>query len=223
MSSGSSSSSSKPRPIHTLHREIRTIPDEAEPPFSYEEPGFLSSRAEAAEDEFHRRISSGNNNHHHHHHQYRGSNSSNNSGAYNKDVSHGTSFWRSSNGAGGFDATTQQQQPSTTVGVAALGSLSSSPTVMTPAVPSRPTMLSAQLASSSSSSSRGGLNPPSSISFRTPRTASAVPAPSDEPVTTPLGRSLGLLDAALRNRGSTADDPQDLANRGNNRSFTLVR
>jgi hypothetical protein len=47
---------SRPRPIHHLHREIRSTPDEAEPSFSYEQESFLAAREEDVEDEFHRRL-----------------------------------------------------------------------------------------------------------------------------------------------------------------------
>jgi len=44
---------SKPRPIH---REIRSIPDDAEPSFSYEQESFMAAREDDVEDEFHRRL-----------------------------------------------------------------------------------------------------------------------------------------------------------------------
>lgn len=47
---------SKPRPIHTLHRDLRQSPDEEEPSFSYEEHIF--DGYEDDEDKFHRRLQS---------------------------------------------------------------------------------------------------------------------------------------------------------------------
>jgi hypothetical protein len=53
-------SSSRPRPIHNPHREIRSTPDEAEPSFSYEQESFLAvannREGDDVEDEFHRRL-----------------------------------------------------------------------------------------------------------------------------------------------------------------------
>eukprot|EP00934_Nitzschia_sp_Nitz4_P003673 Nitzschia sp. Nitz4//scaffold115_size69933//47363//53133//NITZ4_006008-RA/size69933-snap-gene-0.86-mRNA-1//-1//CDS//3329533517//3663//frame0 len=49
-------SASKPRPIHTLPRDLRETPDEAEPSYSYEDHAFLSSSLDNVEDEFHRRL-----------------------------------------------------------------------------------------------------------------------------------------------------------------------
>ena len=46
----------RPRPIHSIHREIQDTPDEAEPSFSYERRSFLASQEEDMEDEFHRRL-----------------------------------------------------------------------------------------------------------------------------------------------------------------------
>jgi hypothetical protein len=76
---------SNSRPIHNLHREIRSTPDEAEPTFSFERDSFLASPELEKEDEFHRRLQQT---------TYRGggggggNNSSSNVG--------GGSFWRSS-------------------------------------------------------------------------------------------------------------------------------
>lgn len=58
---------SKPRPIHTIHRDLQDTPDDAEPSFSYERQSFLATQEEDMEDEFHRRLtfqspSSNNNN-----------------------------------------------------------------------------------------------------------------------------------------------------------------
>jgi GTPase SAR1 family protein/Leucine-rich repeat (LRR) protein len=47
---------SRPRPIHTIHRDIQDAPDAAEPSFSYERQSFLATQEEATEDEFHRRL-----------------------------------------------------------------------------------------------------------------------------------------------------------------------
>ena len=49
---------SKPRPIHTMHRDLRDTPDEAEPSFSYEQESFLGREEDDMEDEFHRRLAS---------------------------------------------------------------------------------------------------------------------------------------------------------------------
>jgi hypothetical protein len=49
-----SSNSSKPRPIHQLHRELRSTPDEAEPSYSYEQESFMAQREDEHEDAFHR-------------------------------------------------------------------------------------------------------------------------------------------------------------------------
>jgi Leucine rich repeat len=50
---------SKPRPIHSVHREIRNQPDPAEPSFSYERESFLAAtldREEQVADDFHRKL-----------------------------------------------------------------------------------------------------------------------------------------------------------------------
>lgn len=49
---------SNSRPIHNLHREIRSTPDEAEPTFSFERESFLASPELEKEDEFLRRLQS---------------------------------------------------------------------------------------------------------------------------------------------------------------------
>jgi hypothetical protein len=49
-------SASKPRPIHTLTREIREIPDQSEPSYSYEDDAFGGDLVVDKEDEFHRRM-----------------------------------------------------------------------------------------------------------------------------------------------------------------------
>ena len=51
-------SASKPRPIHTLSRDLRNTPDEAEPSYSYEDNAFLGGLEDDVEDEFHRRLAS---------------------------------------------------------------------------------------------------------------------------------------------------------------------
>lgn len=43
---------SKPRPIHQPHREIRSTPDDTEPSFSYEQESFLPKSEEEIEDAF---------------------------------------------------------------------------------------------------------------------------------------------------------------------------
>lgn len=54
---------SKPRPIHSLHRDLRKQPDPAEPSFSYEKESFLKvDREEQFADEFHRRLDGAHNN-----------------------------------------------------------------------------------------------------------------------------------------------------------------
>jgi hypothetical protein len=50
--------SNNPRPIHTIHRDLRETPDEAEPSFSYEQESFLGREEDDVEDEFHRRLAS---------------------------------------------------------------------------------------------------------------------------------------------------------------------
>jgi hypothetical protein len=47
---------SNPRPIHQPHREIRHVPDETEPSYSYEQETFLPKSEDEVEDEFHRRL-----------------------------------------------------------------------------------------------------------------------------------------------------------------------
>jgi hypothetical protein len=47
---------SKPRPIHSSPRVLRSTPDEAEPSFSYEQESFLGDKEVDVEDEFHRRL-----------------------------------------------------------------------------------------------------------------------------------------------------------------------
>lgn len=48
---------SKPRPIHSIHRDIRITPDEAEPSYSYEQELTLGrDQVDDVEDEFHRRL-----------------------------------------------------------------------------------------------------------------------------------------------------------------------
>ena len=48
---------SKPRPIHSAHRDIRSSPDEAEPSYSYEQELTLGrDQVDDVEDEFHRRL-----------------------------------------------------------------------------------------------------------------------------------------------------------------------
>jgi hypothetical protein len=78
-------SSTNPRPIHSLHREIRSDPDEAEPSYSFESEAFMLTAPELnTEDEFHRRLqlsSSGNNT---------------NSKRTSEGGAAGASFWRSS-------------------------------------------------------------------------------------------------------------------------------
>ncbi len=51
-------SASKPRPVHTLSRDLRETPDEAEPSFSYEDTAFMGGLEDDVEDEFHRRLAS---------------------------------------------------------------------------------------------------------------------------------------------------------------------
>jgi hypothetical protein len=51
-------SSSKPRPVHTIHRDLRVTPDENEPSFSYEQESFMVQAEDDVEDEFHRRLAS---------------------------------------------------------------------------------------------------------------------------------------------------------------------
>jgi len=53
---------SKPRPIHTLSREIRETPDQSEPSYSYEDKAFIGDLGDDVEDEFHRRLSLNNHN-----------------------------------------------------------------------------------------------------------------------------------------------------------------
>ena len=53
---------SKPRPIHTLSREIRETPDQSEPSYSYEDKAFIGDLGDDVEDEFHRRLSLSNHN-----------------------------------------------------------------------------------------------------------------------------------------------------------------
>lgn len=83
---------SKPRPIHTLHREIRTSPDESEPAFSYEEQrtGFLHREDEVAED-FHQRYAV-----HSKSRRDSGGGNSNASAGGNGTSTGGGSFWRTS-------------------------------------------------------------------------------------------------------------------------------
>jgi hypothetical protein len=78
---------SKPRPIHTLHKPLREVPDESEPSYSYEETSFLAQKEDDVEDEFHRRFlasttNNNNNNYQHQHHhvntRWNGSNNNNN-------------------------------------------------------------------------------------------------------------------------------------------------
>lgn len=49
-------SASKPRPIQTVSRDLREIPDEAEPSYSYEDNAYLGGLEDDVEDEFHRRL-----------------------------------------------------------------------------------------------------------------------------------------------------------------------
>jgi len=49
-------SSSKPRPIHMLSRDIRQTPDQSEPSFSFEDRAFMAGQVGDVEDEFHRRL-----------------------------------------------------------------------------------------------------------------------------------------------------------------------
>lgn len=77
---------SKPRPIHRIHREIRSTPDEAEPSFSYEreQETYLQNQKEAdVEDEFHRRSS-----------HPRNKNNGERGFSSNKFHNSGTPFWR---------------------------------------------------------------------------------------------------------------------------------
>ncbi|GKY97822.1 hypothetical protein MPSEU_000740300 [Mayamaea pseudoterrestris] len=82
---------STPRPIHNLHREIRSTPDEAEPTYSFERESFLLASPELEkEDEFHRRLQ-------HATHKTTGGGGGGNVNAANTAInSGGGSFWRSS-------------------------------------------------------------------------------------------------------------------------------
>ena len=53
---------SKPRPIHTLSREIRETPDQSEPSYSYEDKAYIGDLGDDVEDEFHRRLNLSNHN-----------------------------------------------------------------------------------------------------------------------------------------------------------------
>ena len=50
---------SKPRPFHTLPRDLRSTPDEKEPSHSYEQESFLGGKEVDVEDEFHRKLAAG--------------------------------------------------------------------------------------------------------------------------------------------------------------------
>lgn len=86
-------SSSRPRPIHSLPREIRSSPDEAEPTCSFENESFLLASPELEkEDEFHRRLQISN---------------------YSKRNNDGTggSFWRSSSAESSLPAFSSALHP----------------------------------------------------------------------------------------------------------------
>lgn len=55
--SNMNNNATRPRPIHLPGREIRSVPDDNEPSYSYEEKSFLAAGKEQdVEDEFHRRL-----------------------------------------------------------------------------------------------------------------------------------------------------------------------
>ena len=77
---------SNARPIHNLHREIRSTPDDAEPTYSFERESFLASPELEKEDEFHRRLQA----------SYKGTGGGGGGGTGAPAIGGGGSFWRSS-------------------------------------------------------------------------------------------------------------------------------
>lgn len=88
----SNPNSSKPRPIHQLHRELRSQPDEAEPSLSYEQESFLMGREDDVEDEFHRRLQ-------------------------NTRRDSGGSFWRTEFGGPSFSSMSMKQRQDSTASI----------------------------------------------------------------------------------------------------------
>jgi hypothetical protein len=92
----------KPRPIHTLSRDLRDVPDEAEPSYSYEDSAFLARSEDDVEDEFHRRlglsaISNNNSSSHNNNNSTSGNNNNNNNSKHHRRDGSGSStgsFWR---------------------------------------------------------------------------------------------------------------------------------